>query len=94
MGLSPQLQIALQQFDTLCGVILMVLQENERDARVEPAKIQAGRAPHRQAKGVTLTYRTRSILPTRGCRPADARPQARVSIGDFGREPFGMPRAS
>ena len=38
MGLSPQLQIALQQFDTLCGVILMVLQENQRDAHVEPAK--------------------------------------------------------
>jgi hypothetical protein len=38
MGLSPQLQIARQQFDTLCGVILMVLQENERAARVEPAK--------------------------------------------------------
>ena len=36
--LSPQLRIALQQFDTLCGVILMVLQENESAARVEPAK--------------------------------------------------------
>lgn len=95
MGLSPQLQIALQQFDTLGGVILMVLQENERDARVEPAKNRrAARRRTAKRKGVTLTYRTRSILPTRGCRPADARPQARVSIGDSGREPFGMPRAS
>ena len=49
MGLSPQLQIALQQFDTLCGVILMVLEENESDARVEPGKNKRA-ARHRIAK--------------------------------------------
>jgi hypothetical protein len=38
MELDPELRMILQQFDTFCGAILMVLQENERGARVAAKK--------------------------------------------------------
>jgi len=38
MELDPELRMVLQQFDTFCGAILMVLQENERGARVAAKK--------------------------------------------------------
>jgi hypothetical protein len=38
MELDPELRMILQQFDTFCGAILMVLQENEKGARVAAKK--------------------------------------------------------